>query len=158
VTRTITDSLAEVAAQLQAWRVPEGDAPANQRGDLPRRGHPLLFPVWVDERTDVLMRGRVRLPRYYHGHNDAAHGGAVGLFFDDTIGSFVASLGQERMRTAFLHINYRSITPLERMLDFRVEITERVGRKTFIRSDLRHGEMVCADAEMLMVALRPEQP
>jgi len=36
-------------------------------------------------------------------------------------------------------------------------LDRREGRKYFVRGELRHGEVVCAEAEGPFVALKPEQ-
>ena len=85
------------------------------------------------------------------------HGGAIPLVFDELMGRVVSACGSPA-RTAFLHINYRSITPIEAPLTVEAHLAAEEGRKRHMRGVLRHGDTVCADAERLFVALRPGQP
>ena len=69
------------------------------------------------------------------------------------------SLDTERLpaRTAYLHVNYRSVTPLGRALHAEARLDRLDGRKRFLSASLRDGELICADAEGLFVELRPGQ-
>ena len=61
--------------------------------------------------TETQSRGTVRFGRHYLGGNNAAHGGAIPLLFDDALGRFANSHGRPIARTAYLHVDYRSVTP-----------------------------------------------
>jgi acyl-CoA thioesterase FadM len=65
--------------------------------------------------------------------------------------------GEPRSRTAYLHVNYRSVAPIEK--DLRVEATvDRVeGRKKYSTGRILDGETLVADAEALFVALKAGQ-
>ncbi|QIS16036.1 hypothetical protein F5544_41130 [Nocardia arthritidis] len=62
-------------------------------------------------------------------------------------------------RTAYLHVNYRKITPLQAPLTVCGRVDRIEGRKTFITAELRdeQGDLL-ADCEGLMVQLLPWQP
>lgn len=61
-------------------------------------------------------------------------------------------------RTAYLHINYRQIVPVERDLQATATLERVEGRKIFITGALLDGDTVLADAEALFVKLKPGQP
>jgi acyl-coenzyme A thioesterase PaaI-like protein len=153
------DEVDRLAASLEKWQVGEWERYAGRRPDLPGRGHPLLLPFTVDERTDTSVRGRVVFGPYYLGGNGAAHGGALPLLFDEVLGILAnSSEPPPPARTAYLTTNYRAITPVE--VELRVEATvDRVdGRKRWASARLYDGERLVADAEGLFVKLRPGMP
>ena len=154
----VTGRLGEIADLLEPWVVPEQRALAGKRRDLPGRGHSLLLPLVVDEQDESSIIGRVVFDRFYLGGNGAAHGGALPLLFDEVLGMLGNSGGRTRARTAYLHVNYRAITPVDRELVLSAAIEREEGRKRFVAATLRDGERLLADAEGLFVELRPGQP
>jgi acyl-coenzyme A thioesterase PaaI-like protein len=154
----VTERLREVAGLLEPWVVPEQRALAGKRRDLPGRGHSLLVPFVADEQDDSSIAGRLVFDRFYLGGNGAAHGGALPLLFDEVLGMLGNSGGRTRARTAYLHVNYRAITPVDRELVLRAAIEREDGRKRFVTATLHDGEHLVADAEGLFVELRPGQP
>lgn len=124
--------------------------------DLPGRGSAML-PVLRDPHTeDGVLRGTVRFGRFHLGGNGAAHGGTLPLLFDDVLGRFT-NIGRPVARTAYLHVDFRSITPVERDLQLEARVTHEEGRKRWATGVIRDGETVCAEAEGLFVELRPGQ-
>jgi acyl-coenzyme A thioesterase PaaI-like protein len=142
---------------LAPYQVEESSAPAGQRSDVQGRGLPVQAPVVIDEIEADALHGRVRFPAFQHGHNGAVHGGAIALFFDEAIGSFVAATSEDRVRTAYLHVDFRGITPVEHILFYEVEISESEGRKIRARASIRDGDRLCAEATVLMLTLLPGQ-
>ena len=67
------------------------------------------------------------------------------------------AIPDQRLRTAYLKTDFRALTPLNTRLEVRGWLERQEGRKYFVRGELRHGDVVCADAEGLFVALKPEQ-
>jgi acyl-coenzyme A thioesterase PaaI-like protein len=63
-----------------------------------------------------------------------------------------------RSRTAYLHINYRSVTPLDRELQLHGSIERVEGRKIFVAGSVRDDETLVSEAEGLWVILWPGQP
>jgi acyl-coenzyme A thioesterase PaaI-like protein len=102
--------------------------------------------------------GRVAFGRFYLGGNGAAHGGAIPLVFDEVMGRLANTGGRPPSRTASLHVNYRSITPIERELQLTARFDREEGRKRFLSGELRDGGTLCADVAGIFVALRPGQP
>lgn len=157
--------MAALAADLRDWstrlgaaQVDEDEQLFGRRPDLPGRGQALVPCVLVDEASPSSLVGRVTLGRYYLGGHGAAHGGAAPLVFNDVLGRLANAGGRPRARTAYLHVDFRAIAPVGEELGVRAWIEREEGRKTFVRGDLRHGEVVCAEAELLCVSLLPGQP
>ncbi|MHB8794316.1 MAG: PaaI family thioesterase [Candidatus Nanopelagicales bacterium] len=117
-----------------------------------------LIPAFhVDELSANAVVGSVRFDRYYLGAGGAVHGGAVPLLFDDVLGSLSQIGDRGRCRTAYLNVNYRSITPIETRLTVAARIERVDGRKVFVRGSVSEGPSICAEAEGLFVKLRPGQ-
>ncbi|MFE3446559.1 PaaI family thioesterase [Nocardia sp. NPDC059180] len=144
---------------LEPYRAPERQGPAGRAVELPGRGSLLLLP-WrtVEAGPDgIVMTGVFR--RFHLGGNSAAHGGVLPLLFDDLLGMIVHYSGRPISRTAYLHVNYRKVTPLETPLTVRGRVERIEGRKTFISAELADEQgSVLADCEGLMVQLLPWQP
>jgi acyl-coenzyme A thioesterase PaaI-like protein len=152
-----TRQLAELARQLAKYPVDERDQIAGHLAGTPGRGQALIPPVHLDEVAPGRVRGHVTFGRYYLGGNGAVHGGALPLVFDELMGR-LANTGRSPARTAYLHVNYRNVTPIETRLTIEAQLESEEGRKRVLRGVLRDGDTVCADAESLFVALRPGQP
>ena len=103
--------------------------------------------------------GTVRFARYHLGRNGAAHGGAIGLLFDSVLGYTAHVLSGERaQRTAFLHIDYRAIVPVEKTLQVSAQLTGVEDRKITVRATLCDDDRVLTEAHALFVKLKPGQP
>ena len=153
VSRTLTD----LAVQLGEYAVDEPDQIADQV-EVPGRAQALVPVVCLDEQDEQHAVGRVTFGRFYLGRNGAAHGGAIPLVFDDVLGRLAGAGGRSPSRTAYLHVNYRAITPVGRELQVTARFDREEGRKRFLSGELRDGGTLCADVEGLFVALRPGQP
>jgi acyl-coenzyme A thioesterase PaaI-like protein len=93
------------------------------------------------------------------GRNGAAHGGAIAMLFDSLLGFTAAKLTRSPyQRTAYLHVNYRKIAPVEKELQLDAGIERIDGRKMFVEGRLTDGDTLLADGEALFVRLRPGQP
>lgn len=150
---------AELAELLAPYEAREGKGPANRSMNLPGRGS-LLMPPWTVEKFDeesVVARGMLR--RYHLGGGGVAHGGVLPLIFDDNFGMVVYAAKRPISRTAYLHVNYRKVTPLNVPLMIEGEVDRVDGRKTFVTARLTEEDgTLLADAEGLMVQLLPGQP
>nr|WP_306436759.1 MULTISPECIES: hotdog fold domain-containing protein [unclassified Rhodococcus (in: high G+C Gram-positive bacteria)] len=81
------------------------------------------------------------------------------MLFDDLFGLITQAYGRPYSRTAFLHIDYRKITPLDTELIIEGSVDRVEGRKIFINSVLTDtGGTILADCHALMVELREGQP
>jgi len=148
-----------VGARLEKHKAPAGVAPAGRARDIPGNGHPLM-PLWrVAESgpNEVTMRGH--FTRFHVGGNDAVHGGVIPLFYDWHFGMVVSAAGRPDSRTAYLHVDYRRITPTDEPLLARAWIDAVDGRKLFVRATLTDSDgNVLSEANGLMIKLLPHQP
>ncbi|HEY0934628.1 MAG TPA: PaaI family thioesterase, partial [Trebonia sp.] len=147
----------QLNARLLAAAVPESGQVAGQLVSLPGRAQLLVPPYQVDQLDDESMGGQVRFGRHYLGSNGAVHGGAISLLFDDVLGRLAAASGRPRSRTAYLHVDYRSVTPIEADLQIEARVEKEEGRKRFLHGVLRDRGRLCAESAGLFVALRPGQ-
>lgn len=151
--------LEEVTAYVRGLRAEPGERVWANRFDLTARGSSLP-PAMMDLRIDPVhgrVRARTSFGTSYAGAGDAAHGGAVALLFDELLG-LCANAGRPVSRTAYLHVDYRAVTPLNVPLVTRARIDRIEGRKRWVTGELRRddpGGEVVAEAEGLFVELRP---
>jgi acyl-coenzyme A thioesterase PaaI-like protein len=117
----------------------------------------MLPPITIHAMDARTISGTVTFGRYFVGKG-AAHGGAIALVFDDVLGRLQNRSAGTLSRTAYLHTDYRSITPSDTPLDIRAEVTRHEGRKWFVNGGIWHGDTLCAEAEGLFVELKPGQP
>ncbi|MGA9871154.1 MAG: PaaI family thioesterase [Rhodococcus sp. (in: high G+C Gram-positive bacteria)] len=158
-TAEAADRVEAINALLKPFEVPEGQAPAGRVMSLPGRGSLLMLP-WTIEKFDAEgVRSRGVFRRFHLGGNAAAHGGTLPLLFDDLFGMIQHAYGRPISRTAYLHINYRKVTPLDTELVIEGSVDRVEGRKTFISAELKDADgNVLADCEALMVQLLKGQP
>lgn len=149
--RAWTDRLAPVA-------VSEGRQLWARRLDQPGHGQTMAPSVTITAGDQNSVSGTVTFGRYFLGGGGAAHGGAIPLLFDEVLGQLANSGEREPSRTAYLHTDYRSITPIGEELSVRGWFVREQGRKRILRAELTHGDTLCAEAEGLFVVLRPDQP
>ncbi|OBK49763.1 PaaI family thioesterase [Mycobacterium sp. 1081908.1] len=146
-------------ALLDGHQVPEGVAPGGRVLELPGLGHPLLPPWLVTESgpDGVIMHGH--FTRSHVGGNNAVHGGMIPLFYDWLFGMVVSTAGVPPTRTAYLHVDYRSITPIDEPLSARGRISKIDGRKFFVAASMAAADgTLLSEANGLMVRLLPHQP
>jgi len=149
----------DACALLDGHQVPATLAPAGRAIELPGLGHPLMPPwtVPVSGPDGVTMEGH--FTRSHVGGNNAVHGGMIPLFYDWLFGMVVSTAGCPPTRTAFLHVDYRSITPIDEPLTAHGRITEIDGRKIFISASMTAADgKLLSEATGLMVRLLPHQP
>lgn len=153
------DLLEDVSAVLAPYDADEWASPSGRRMDLPDRGNALNVPTSLRKTDDGRIGGGARFRRFHLGRNSAAHGGTVAMMFDAVLGFTAAHLtGNLEQRTAYLHVNYRDITPIEKELQIDAGIERIDGRKIFVEGRLSDGDRLLADAHALFVRLRPGQP
>jgi acyl-coenzyme A thioesterase PaaI-like protein len=151
------DTLEKLAASLAPFEVDEARQVTAHRLDLPGRGQAMTPVIALDEWDDQHVVAHVRLGRFYLGSGGAAHGGVLGLIFDEVMGR-LANTGRSRSRTAYLHVNFRRITPIGPELRITAQVDRIEGRKRFLAGAIHHEGAVTADAEGLFVELRAGQP
>jgi acyl-coenzyme A thioesterase PaaI-like protein len=153
------DRAAELVKLLGPFEADEGKAPAGRTPGLPGMGS-LLLPPWTLTRyapDGVEMTGY--FSRFHVGGNHAVHGGVLPLLFDHMFGMISHAAGRPISRTAFLHVDYRKITPIDAPLLVRGRVTSTEGRKAFVAAELvDNDDTLLAEANGLMVRLLPGQP
>lgn len=151
--------LKSACALLDGHQVPETEAVAGRVLSLPGLGHPLLPPWMVTESgpDGVTMAGHFTASHV--GGNRAVHGGMIPLLYDWLFGMMVSAAEIRPTRTAYLHVDYRSITPIDEPLTAHGRITEIDGRKIFISATMTSADGILrSEANGLMVRLLPHQP
>jgi acyl-coenzyme A thioesterase PaaI-like protein len=154
----VTKSLTELSARLQQHAVEEREQLTGHLTQFPGRAQTMSPVLVIDSHDEQHARGRVTYGRFYLGGNGAVHGGAIPLLFDEIMGRLANTGGRTPSRTAYLHVDFRSITPIERELRVEAHFESEEGRKRILRGTLYDGDTLCAEAEGLFVALNPGQP
>jgi acyl-coenzyme A thioesterase PaaI-like protein len=153
----LANKVSELSAGLEPALGTEKDRICGRLLDQPGRAY-LMFPPFEIHHLDRReLRGTVTYGTHFLGRNGAVHGGTISLLFDDVLGRVVNCYGRLRSRTAYLHIDYRAVTPVGAPLSFRAWIDREEGRKRFVRGALYNGETLCVEAEGLFIELKPEQ-
>ncbi|AMU46315.1 Uncharacterized protein, possibly involved in aromatic compounds catabolism [Mycobacteroides abscessus subsp. abscessus] len=159
VVTELADQLEAMNKLLAPYEVSEWDSPSGRRTDLPLRGNILLVPMTIESFDNGVLTGTATFGRYHLGRNGAVHGGCLGLLFDTIFGTGSLLLTDLRkLRTAYLNINYRKITPIEKELRYDCTLARVEGRKVFMTGRLLDGDEVLAEADALFVKLNPGQP
>ncbi|MCV7219465.1 PaaI family thioesterase [Mycolicibacterium elephantis] len=153
------DRAEELVKLLDPFEAPEGVGPANRVPSLPGAGS-LLMPPYRD--VTLSPEGvtlTVQFSRFSVGGNSAVHGGVLPLLFDSVFGMVIHAVGRPISRTAFLHVDYRKVTPIDTPLTARGWMRKAEGRKAFVNAELRDPEgNLLAEAHGLMIRLLPGQP
>lgn len=144
-------------AKLDAVAVDEWTSPSGTRIDLASRGNITLPPYEVLDGGDNGVHAAVTFRSFHLGGNGVAHGGHVAVAFDDLGGMAAALKLRGVARTAYLKVEYRSLTPLHKPLDLRVWVERFEGRKLFVVGTLHDGDRLCAEVDGLFIALKPGQ-
>ena len=153
------DLIERVSALLAPYDADEWHSPSGRRMDLPNRGNIMQVPTELHEIADDRIGGTARFRRFHLGRNGAVHGGALALLFDSVLGYTAFRLSKSPFqRTAYLHVNYRKIAPIDKELQVDAGIDRIEGRKIFVAGRLLDGEDVLVEAEALFVRLNPGQP
>jgi hypothetical protein len=81
------------------------------------------------------------------------------MLFDSLLGFTAFRLSRSRaQRTAFLHVDYRKIAPVEKQLLLDAGLDGIEDRKIFVSGRVLDGDVVLAEAHALFVKLRAGQP
>src|ERR1700704_754683 len=157
-TVALAHDLRDWSDRLAPAAVPERKRIFARRLDLPRRGQtmsPHFIPVTGNHES---VQGKVTFGQYFLGGGGAVHGGAIPLLFDEVLGRLASSGDRAPARTAYLHTDFRSITPVGEKLAVRAWFVSEQERKRLLRATITHGGTLCAEAEGLFIELRPDQP
>jgi acyl-coenzyme A thioesterase PaaI-like protein len=153
------DRVEALVELLEPFEAGEGVGPANRVVELPGAGSLLMPPYRVESFKPEGVELSVQFSRFHVGGNAAVHGGVLPLLFDSIFGMVIHAAGRPISRTAFLHVDYRKVTPIDRSLTARGWIRESEGRKAFVNAELRDPEgNLLAEANGLMILLLPGQP
>jgi hypothetical protein len=153
------EHLERACAIVDGHQVAEADVVAGRVLSIPGLAHPLMPPWTVTSAgvDGVTMAGH--FTQAHVGGNRAVHGGIIPLLYDWLFGMTVTAAGIRPTRTAFLHVDYRKITPIDEPLSAHGSITEIDGRKVFIAATMTAADgAVLSEANGLMVRLLPHQP
>lgn len=153
------DRVEELVKLLDPYRAREGVGPSNRVPSLPGAGS-LLMPPWTVTKFEADgIELEVTFSRYHVGGNSAVHGGVLPLLFDSMFGMVIHATGRPISRTAFLHVDYRRVTPIDTVLTARGWLREAEGRKAFVNAELLDADgNVLAESNGLMIRLLPGQP
>jgi hypothetical protein len=151
------DSLDELPQRSQSWEVSEaGLLPRDFVGHSPVSGAnnpiapPLTMQVVGDPDGDNHIEGRITYGPAYEGPPGHCHGGWVAATFDELLGFTQMGPGF----TAYLKVDYRAPTPLNKELQLKGWIESIEGRKRLIRGTCHLGETLLSEAEGLFIAPR----
>jgi acyl-coenzyme A thioesterase PaaI-like protein len=156
----VADTIKAVA-ELNAWLgEAEVDEPDRLAGRVPTalgRAQLAVPALHLDEVDEQHTSGHVRFGAHFMGSNGVVHGGGIPMLFDDVFGRLSVVGGRSRSRTAYLHVDYRSVALID--VDLRVEawFEREEGRKRYLKGTLHDGDRLCAEASGLFIALRPGQ-
>jgi len=154
------DSLETLPERSQSWEVSEaGLLPRDFVGHSPVSGPnnpiapPLRMHVVGDASGDHHIEGSINFGPAYEGPPGHCHGGWVAAMFDELLGFVQLKPGF----TAYLKVDYRAPTPLNRELELRGWVDNVEGRKRTIRGTCSLDGVLLAEAIGLFVAPRDGQ-
>ncbi len=153
----LTEDLSAWERRLCRVQVPEREQAFGHRVDLPGRGQVMAPKFVATDSTPDRVEGTVTFGRYFLGGNGAAHGGAVALFFDEVLGRLSDTGGRPPARTAYLHTDFRAVTPIDKMLTVRAWFEREDSRKRYMYGEIRDGNTLCAEGRGLFLGLRAGQ-
>ena len=155
---SFANHLDELPERTTSWEISEaGLQPRDFLAFSPVSGQasPLAPPVRLriveadgDPPNDYAVEGDATYGPQYEGPPGHVHGGMIAAMFDEMLG--FAQLGPGF--TAYLKIDYRRPTPLNRPLQLRAWVDRVDGRKRWIRGTSTLDGTLLAEAEGLFIA------
>ncbi len=106
--------------------------------------------------TADTVAASVTFSEFFLGTIGYVHGGSISLLLDD----FLARLANSAERvcmTAYLHVEYRSPTPIGVPLTITAALDRVDGRKRFVKGSLLDGGTVVAEANALFLEIPPSR-
>lgn len=122
--------------------------------EYPGRGQNLVPAMRKLVESDTDVEAEVVLDHTHLG-SGGAHGGIPPLMFDELLGQLANRGASHVVRTAYLRVDYRSLTPVGTPLRMRGRVVEVTGRKRLLRGSAEAGGRVLAQVEGLFVEERP---
>jgi hypothetical protein len=151
------DSLDELPQRSQSWEVSEaGLMPRDFVGHSPVSGAnnpiapPLRMRVVGDPAGEHHIEGDIVYGPAYEGPPGHCHGGWVAATFDELLGFTQLGPGF----TAYLKVDYRAPTPLNKPLSLKGWIESIDRRKRLIRGTCHDGDTLLSEAHGLFIAPR----
>jgi acyl-coenzyme A thioesterase PaaI-like protein len=151
------DTLEHLPERSKSWEISEaGLQPRDFVNHSPLSGlaNPIAPPIHMtivdDDDGDYHMEGTVTFGPAYEGPPGHCHGGFVAAMFDELLGFVQLAPGF----TAFLHVDYRRPTPLNKPLELRAWIESVEGRKRTIRGTCHLDGVLLTEAHGLFIAPR----
>ncbi len=106
--------------------------------------------VPVGEPGSATMTGTVTFPPVFVGPPGLAHGGSIALLLDELLGTLNV-VNEMGAMTGTLTVRYRSPTPAGVLLHLFAEGRGIEGRKIFSHGEIRHGDVVTAEADGVFI-------
>jgi acyl-coenzyme A thioesterase PaaI-like protein len=157
VANGFADTLDELPERSQSWEVSEaGLLPRDFVSHSPVSGanNPIAPPLRMqavgDPEGDNHIEGQVTFGPAYEGPPGHCHGGMIAAMFDELLGYVQRAPGF----TAYLKIDYRAPTPLNRELSVKGWVDRVEGRKRYIRGTCHLDGVLLTEAEGLFIAPR----
>jgi acyl-coenzyme A thioesterase PaaI-like protein len=151
------DSLDGLPGRSKSWEISEaGLQPRDFVNHSPLSGSanpiapPMSMQVVGDPDDEHHIEGTVTFGPAYEGPPGHCHGGFVAAMFDELLGFVQMKPGF----TAYLKVDYRRPTPLNRPLELKGWIERIEGRKRFIRGTCHLDGELLTEAEGLFIAPR----
>jgi acyl-coenzyme A thioesterase PaaI-like protein len=151
------DTLEDLPVRSKSWEISEaGLQPRDFVNHSPLSGlanpiaPPLKMSIIDDGDGEYHMEGTVTFGPAYEGPPGHCHGGFVAAMFDELLGFVQLAPGF----TAFLHVDYRRPTPLNKELQLRGWIESVEGRKRTIRGTCQLDGVLLTEAHGLFIAPR----
>jgi acyl-coenzyme A thioesterase PaaI-like protein len=151
---TVATEVRRLSSVLRPYAVAAGNAPAGHRPDLPGEGHPLVPPTVITESSPDHVRAEITFRRAHDASGNAVHGGLLPLVYDDVLGRLAARATPSLARTAYLHVDYRAVTPIGLPLLIEGGIEHAEGRKILTWGHMTDGHTVLTTARALFVIAR----
>ena len=126
-----------------------------ERSPFIGRANPVALPLLV-EFVEGGIDAIANFSSLYEGPPGCLHGGYIAGIFDEVLGAAQTYSGHAGM-TGRLTVHYRSPTPLNTDLHLRARLESVSGRKILCKGTLHAGDVLCAEAEGLFVAIDPKK-
>lgn len=153
------DSLEGLPGRSRAWEVSEaGLLPRDFVSFSPLSGshNPIAPPIAmrvIGGGDSPHIEGTVTFGPAYEGPPGHVHGGFVAAMFDELLGFAQMEPGF----TAYLHVDYRKPTPLNRQLTLAAGIDRTEGRKRWVKGTCHLDGVLLTEAEGLFIGPRQNE-